>query len=206
MKTLKPSFTFLVVVLALLVMYAGNLPAQEEKTDSSRFSHNGLKVSIAMGKANPASDLNLNTGNLFSLSLGYGFFNNFTVWLSGGSAQHRNKPANNTKTSYVNFELGLQYKFLSQSRLQPYGKFSGGVYLLNNENSDVTDKVGNGFALAAGADYFFSRHFGFGVEVNYKLVDFTEEFRKVGGETKSVELDPALNGDSVSFMIAFTIQ
>jgi outer membrane protein W len=159
-----------------------------------------------MGKANADSDLNLKTGNLSSLSLGYGFINTLTVWLSVGSAQHRNKSANDTKTSYVNFELGLQYKFRSQSRLQPYGKLSIGVYTLSEKNSDVT-KIGNGFALVAGADYFFSSHFGFGAEVNYRFVDFTEESRKVGNdEYKTFDLDPALNGDSVSFMVTFTIQ
>jgi hypothetical protein len=78
MKTLKTNVTIFIVVLTLLATCTSNLNAQEEKTDSSLFSHKGVKASIAYGMATAASDLNLKTGNVFSLSFGYGFTNNLS--------------------------------------------------------------------------------------------------------------------------------
>jgi outer membrane protein W len=212
MKALKQNFTIIVAVLTLLAMSTGDLDAQEGKTDSSRFSHKGIKASIAYGIATAASDLNLKTGNDFAFSLGYGFSNNVTLWLGIGRAKHQNKQTTDTDAVFTNpaggfqYKADLQYKFRSQSRLQPYGKVGWGVYTMSERDVDVT-KIGTGFTFAAGADYFFSRHFGFGVEVKYRILDFTEESRKVGDdEYERFDLDPALNGDSVSIMVTFTIQ
>jgi outer membrane protein W len=210
-STTMTVYRLTLILISLLAMYTGNLFAQEEKTDSSLFSHKGFKATIALGKATAASDLDLKTGNAWSLSLGYGFSNSMTLWLSLGRVSHQNKPANGEDTVFANpasgfqYKVDFQYKFRSQSRLQPYGKVGWGVYSMSEKDVDVT-KIGTGFAFAAGADYFFSRHFGFGVEVSYKILDFSEESRKANGERETFDLDPALNGNSVSFMITFTIQ
>jgi outer membrane protein W len=211
-RTTRTVCRLTLILIALLVMYTGNLDAQEGKTDSSRFSHTGLKASIAFGIASASSDLNLKTGNVLSFSLGYGFSNNLTFWLSYGRAKHQNKQTTDSDAVFNNpvrgnqYKADLQYKFRSQSRLQPYGKVGWGVYSMSEENVDVT-KIGTGFAFAVGADYFFSRHFGFGVEVNYKILNYTEESRKVGDdEWKDFDLDPILNGNSLSIVITFTIQ
>lgn len=200
------------ILIALFAMYTGDLYAQEGKTDSSRFSHKGIKASIAYGIATAASDLKLKTGNVWSFSLGYGFNNNLTLWLGVGREKHQNRPAIDTNTVFANpasgfqYKADLQYKFRSQSRLQPYGKVGWGVYSMSEKDVDIT-KIGTGFAFAVGADYFFSRHFGFGVEVNYKILNYTEESRKVGvDEWKEFDLDPALNGNSLTVMITFIIQ
>jgi outer membrane protein W len=104
------------------------------------------------------------------------------------------------------YKADLQYKFITDSRLQPYGKVGWGVYGLREKDVDVT-KIGTGFAFAVGADYFFSRNFGFGVEVNYKFLNYTEESRKVGDDDwQTFDLDPALNGNSLSVVLTFTIQ
>ena len=101
--------------------------------------------------------------------------------------------------------MSLQYKIQSQTRFQPDGKVGVGVYGIGEKDSNVIFWV-SGFALTVGADYFFSRHFGVGVEMLYKNVDYSKETRKINGNDIVSDLNPKLDGESVGFMFTLTVQ
>ncbi|MCG8603840.1 hypothetical protein MJD09_02435, partial [bacterium] len=74
------------------------------------------------------------------------------------------------------------------------------------EQGSNTTFLGGGFALGVGADWFFSRHFGIGAELQYKNVDYSKERVKVGGQTLERDLNPRLDGRSVGLMFTLTVQ
>ncbi|MFQ5865020.1 MAG: outer membrane beta-barrel protein [bacterium] len=193
--------TFLIINMVLL-FGVRSLISQEEGP-KSRFSHRGLKAAIGLGSFEATSDRGLSEGDGGFLSLGYGITDRFSLWLTALGAEHPRETSNSMLVDFGGLELNLQHKFAAQSRLQPYGKIGVGVYGLQAQGSD-TVLVGVGFNIGIGTDFFFCRHFGIGAELMFKSLDYSQ--RSVDdGETFS-DLRPQTDGDSVGFMITFTIQ
>ena len=192
------------VILSLAVFSISSLFAQSEKPQS-RFSHKGLKAAIGTGTFEMRSGANLNDGNAGLLSLGYGFSSRSTLWLSLGGVEYPKKNANEKVTEFGGVELAYQYKFMPQSRFQPYGKIGLGGYGLHEKGTNLTI-LGGGFNLGLGADYFFSKHFGVGVELNFKDIEFIRQSETVNGKDIVSDLNPRLNRDSTGFLITLTIQ
>lgn len=194
------------VGICLLAMFlaTASIFAQEAKQEP-RFSHKGVKGAIAFGSSENEFGRNLEDGEAGALSLGYGFDDRFTLWLTGLGVQHPENAVNESATDFGGLELNLQYKFLSETRAQPYGKVGVGVYGIEEEGSDVA-YFGTGFAMAIGMDYFFSRHFGVGAELFFKELDYSQKRLKTPAGDLTTDLNPQLDGESRGFMISFTIQ
>lgn len=200
---MKPKyFTMLVLINLMIVFGANSLISQEEKAES-RYSHKGLKVAVGLGTFEATSDRGLSEGEGGFLSLGYGISDRFSLWLTALGAEHPRETANTMLVDFAGLELNLQHKFATRSCLQPYGVIGVGVYGLEDQFSD-TVLVGAGFNMALGTDFFFSGHFGIGAELMFKSLDYS--YRSVDDGETFLDLRPQADGDSVGFMITFTIQ
>ena len=195
------SFLF---VNCIVLFSALTLFAQQEKP-VSRFSHKGLKGAVGLGSFENEFGDKLNDGAAGSLSLGYGFSERFTLWLSLVGVEHPQNSVNRKATDFGGGDLSVQYKLLPQSRIQPYGKIGVGVYGIGEQGSGVVF-LGGGIAFAVGADWFFSRHVGLGAELQFKNIDYSKEKRRVGGNDIVTEINPRLDGKSTGLMFTLTIQ
>ncbi|RMD85554.1 MAG: hypothetical protein D6813_16110 [Calditrichaeota bacterium] len=173
-----------------------------QEKPQSRFSHRGLKLVLGAGSFEAAPDQNLNEGEGGMLGLGWGFTDHFSLWINVLGAEHTRKTSE-ILTDFAGLELNLQHKFITESRLQPYGKVGIGGYSLQAQNSD-TAFTGIGVNLALGMDLFFSRHFGVGAELMIKSLDYSYKSFNDGKITE--KLSPETDGDTVGFMVTFTIQ
>lgn len=192
----------LALVNMILVLGVISLFSQEEKPES-RFSHKGLKAALGLGTFEATSDRGLSEGDGGFISLGYDITNRFSLWLTALGAEHPRKTSNTILVEFGGLELNLQHKFATKSRLQPYGKVGVGVYGLQNQGSD-TVIVGAGVNLGIGTDLFFCKHFGIGAELMFKSLDYSLQY--VEDEDNFSEIKPQLDGDTVGFMITFTVQ
>jgi hypothetical protein len=190
-------------IVSLLAMGAGDVFAQSDSLQT-RFSPRGIKFSLASGSMDMTPERGLSEGEGGMLNFGYGFTDRFTVWLTLIGSDHTSNVDNST-TSFGGVEVNLQHKFNTRSRWQPYAKVGGGLYALDEEDSQVV-LIGGGINLAVGLDFFFAKHFGVGAEIMLKKLDyFSRHFEtETGGVT--TDLYPDLNGDSAGFMLTFTIQ
>jgi len=186
-----------------MILKTTSLCAQQEHP--SRFSHKGIKGAISSGSFDMISERQLKEGDGGALSLGYGFTDRFTFWLTLLGSEHSPVVDDERATKFGGLELNLQHKFKTLSRLQPYGKVGFGVYGLEEQNSNVT-LLGAGLNLAVGVDFFFSRHFGVGAELMFKKLDYvSQRIETAAGEVIS-DLQPHLNGDTAGFVLTFTVQ
>lgn len=94
---------------------------------------------------------------------------------------------------------------MPQSRLQPYGKIGIGAYELDATKINVARR-GGGINVALGADFFLSRHFGFGVEAFFKDIEYTKLVQGGAGGEIERDITPSLNRDSRGLMLTLTIQ
>ncbi len=202
---MKTTSVSVAVLLWLLLQGTAFRVVAQEKAPGSRFSHKGIKAALGFGSFDMSKDVKLKDGEAVGVSLGYGFSDRVSLWLSLFGAEHPQIPGQQSLTDFGGLELNLQYKFATRSRFQPYGKVGVGGYALQVKDSDVTT-TGSGFNLALGADFFFSRHFGIGAEVMFKGIDYNKETRKVNGSEVVSDLPQKLDGDSVGFMVTLTIQ
>ena len=177
----------------------------QEKSPASRFSHKGLKAAISSASFEMIAERGLNEGEGGALSLGYGFTNRFSMWLTLLGSEHIPVNGGEWMTEFGGIELNLQQKFEIESRLQPYGKVGFGVYTLQEHNSDIA-MIGAGLNVALGVDYLFSKHFGIGAEVMFKKLDYYSEWRETEQGEFFTDLNPDLNGDAVGFMLSLMIQ
>lgn len=200
MKTKRLEILVLVNLLFFIVVCS--VFAQDKKS-KSRFSHKGLKAFIGVGDFEATSDRGLNEGEGGSLGLGYGFTDRFSLWITALGVEHPRKTANHLLTDFAGLELNLQHKFETQSRLQPYGKIGVGVYGLQDQGSD-TVFAGFGLTIAIGTDLFFSQHFGIGAELIFKSLDYS--YRTTDDGDNFTKIQPQLDGDTVGFMLTFTVQ
>ncbi len=177
----------------------------QEKTPASRFSHKGLKAAISSASIEMITERGLNEGEGGALSLGYGFTNRFSMWLTLLGSEHTSVNDGELLTEFGGIELNLQHKFEIESRLQPYGKVGFGVYGLHEQNSDIAI-VGAGLNVAVGVDYLFSKHFGVGAEFSFKKLDYYSQRQETEQGEYFTDLNPDLNGDAAGFMLTLMIQ
>lgn len=190
-----------IILILALMLYGQSLSAQSKP----RFSHKGIKAALGFGNIDMPSSTNSGDGGAGMLSLGYGFSDRSTLWLSLIGTDNDSRSATRIVTEFGGVELAYQYKFRPESKLQPYGKIGIGGYALQENGMDPTF-LGGGFNFAIGADYFFSRHFGIGAELNFKDIEYFSESRTVNGNEIVSDLRPHLNRDSRAFLITLTIQ
>ncbi len=192
------------VILSLVLLANSSLFAQLENRQS-RFSHKGIKAALGFGNFDTPSSANSGDDGAGMLSLGYGFSDRSTLWLTLIGTDNEAKSATRIVTEFGGIELAYQYKFMPESSFQPYGKIGLGAYALQENGTDPTF-FGVGFNFAFGADYFFSRHFGIGAEFNFKDIEYSKQSRTVNGDEIVSDLRPHLNRDSRAFLITLTIQ
>ncbi len=190
-----------IILISALMLYSHSLFAQPKH----RFSHTGVKAALGFGNIDMPSSANSGDDGAGMLSLGYGFSDRSTLWLSLIGTDNESRSATQMMTEFGGVELAYQYKFRPESKLQPYGKIGIGGYALQENGMDPTF-LGGGFNFAIGADYFFSRHFGIGAELNFKDIEYFSESRTVNGNEIVSDLRPHLNRDSRAFLITLTIQ
>jgi len=192
------------VILSLVLLANSSFSAQLENRQS-RFSQKGIKAALGFGNVDMPSSTTSGDGGAGMLSLGYGFSERSTLWLSLIGTDTDSRSATRIVTEFGGIELAYQYKFRPESSFQPYGKVGVGAYALQENGTDPTF-FGGGFNFAFGADYFFSRHFGIGAEFNFKDIEYSIESRTVNGDEIISDLRPHLNRDSRAFLITLTIQ
>jgi len=190
-----------IILISAVMLYGHSLFAQPK----TRFSHKGIKVALGAGNFDMPSSTTPEEHEAGMLSLGYGFSDRSTLWLSLIGTGDESRSASQMETEFGGIELAYQYKFRPESSFQPYGKIGLGAYALQENGIDPT-LIGGGFNFAFGADYFFSRHFGIGAEFNFKDIEYSIESRTVNGDEIVSDLRPHLNRDSRAFLITLTIQ
>lgn len=191
--------------LAVFVILVAAVGATAQTEKAQRFSPKGLKASLSSGSFNTISERQLNEGEGGMVSLGYGFTNRFSLWLSLLGSDFQTTDARAVDIQFAGLELNLQHKFTWDKRLQPYGKVGFGVYSLEEKNS-TESLIGTGINVALGVDYFFSKHFGVGAEFMVKKLDYSKRERKTADGDLVNDLNPNLNGDTSALMLTFTIQ
>jgi len=190
-------------VLSVFVLAFSAYP--QEKSPASRFSHKGLKAAFSSASFEMIAERGLKEGEGGALSLGYGFTDRFSMWLTLLGSEHIPVNGGELMTEFSGIELNLQQKFEVESRLQPYGKVGFGVYILQEHNSDIA-MIGAGINVALGVDYLFSKHFGVGAEVMFKKLDYYSKRQETEQGEFFTDLNPDLNGDTVGFMLTLMIQ
>jgi len=191
------------MVFAGLLLSAVADGRAQEKVE--QFSQKGIKVSVSSGSYNVIPERNLKEGEGGMLSVGYGFTERFSLWVSLFGAEHLRSDGSPVPVEFGGIELNLQHKFSVDSRLQPYGKVGFGVYGLGEKDAAET-LIGAGINVALGVDYFFAKHFGVGLEVMAKKLDYFQKTRKTPIGDLVTDLDPNLNGDTSALMLTFTVQ
>ena len=202
--TMRLTYIMYTMILAVVFCSAVNLYAQEQK-QKSRFSHKGLKGAIGTASFDMISERGLEEGEGGTLSLGYGFSDRFSIWATLLGAEHPVGNRDSTITEFSGIELNIQHRFETRSRWQPYGKLGFGIYGLEQRDSNVS-LVGAGINVGLGLDFFFAKHFGVGAELFYKKIDYFQQSVQTETGELLTDLDPNLNGDTVGFMLMFTIQ
>jgi len=198
-----------IVAVSVILLYGVTSSgfAQEE----SRFSHRGVKAALASGSFEMTQERNLDEGDSGALSIGYGFTDRFSLWLTLLGSEHFTAASASpgfvaqTKTEFGGLELNLQHKFETENRLQPYGKVGLGLYGLHQIDSERV-LVGAGINLALGVDFFFSRHFGVGAEIMWKKLDYLRQHTETSNGDLVTDLNPDLNGDTAGLMLTFIVQ
>jgi hypothetical protein len=197
---------FLWLSVGLLGMLIGGVrPVLGQETEPSRFSHKGIKAMIGTGSFQVTSERNLEEGEGGCVGLGYGFTDRSTFWLTLTGAQHPQTDSTARNVDFGGLELNIQHRFETRSRLQSYGKVGLGVYGLGEKDADVS-LIGAGINLGLGLDFFFARHFGVGLEVTYKKLDYFKQSTKTPAGDLVSDIRPQLNGDTVGLLLTFTIQ
>ncbi len=196
----------LIISAISMAMFIGNVnPILAQEKKKTRFSHQGIKIALGSGSFDVTSERNLEEGEGGFLSLGYGFSERFSLWLTLTGAEHKQLEPSDLTMAFGGVELNVQHRFETRSRLQPYGKVGVGVYALGEDGADV-NLIGAGINLALGMDFFFAKHFGVGAEVMYKKLDYFKQSTTTPEGDLITDVRPQLNGDTVGVMLTFTIQ
>lgn len=192
------------LILILMLMLSTSVFPQEEDP-SSRFSHRGVKAALGLGGFENKFGQTFEEGEGGSLNLGYGIDDHFSLWIGVMAAEHPAQHDRDNVTNFAGGEVHLQYKFITDSRWQPYGKVGVGIYGIEEKHSALTF-VGTGFAAALGLDYFFSRHLGIGAELQFKELDYSRRIENTPEGELETELRPQRDGKTTGFLITLTIQ
>ncbi len=199
---LQRNIVKLFLVCAFLVMNSYCAIGQDSLTESV-YAHRGLKTGLSLGATNPTSQKELDGGGGGMISLGYGFTEDISVWAAVSWADLSDDGIIDTEPVLAGLELFFKYSFLPSSRIQPFGRIGIGGYELEEDKTDNA-LSGYGFNLTVGADYFFSRHFGFGVEMHYKNITYVEE--RIGKNGNFNDLQNHIDGNVVGGVATFVMQ
>ncbi|MCG8606258.1 porin family protein [bacterium] len=191
--------------VSLVGMLIGSSPVFGQKKEMSRFSHKGIKAMLGTGSFVVIPERNLEEGEGGLIGLGYGFTDRSTLWLNLTGAQHPQTDSTARHMDFGGLELNIQHRFETRARFQPYGKVGLGLYGLEEQGVDMS-LIGAGVNLGLGLDFFFARHFGLGLELTYKKLDYFKQATKTPAGDLVSDIRPQLNGDTVGFMLTFTIQ
>lgn len=192
-------------ILSLLVLfYSTSLLAQEQKEPP--FSHKGFKVALGLVGFDNEFDTfggKMEEGGGGYVSLGWGFSDNVSLWIAGFGVEYPKSPARINGAGFGGIEIDLQYKFVTRSPFQPYGKIGVGGYGIGQSGVVYT---GGGVAGALGADYFFSPNVGIGIELQFKGIEYSHRTVEINGDDVTTEIDPTLEGKSRGIMFTLTLQ
>lgn len=171
------------------------------------FSHRGLKGSLGLGNYDHTKATGLEKHGAQALAIGYGFKQHTTLWLSLSGGRHPEVNMPELKADFFVVELQFDYKFITDKRIQPFGKAGIGAAGLV-EQDRVPEHLLAGIALtfSFGADYFFSSHIGVGAEFRFLDIEYVREEFTVDGQTTGRDLNPGLNRDVTGFMVRFVVQ
>ncbi len=197
--------TMIVFAMFALLALAHSRVWAQQPPNAPRFSNTGVKASVSTASFDMLDERGLQEGEGGALSLGYGFTQRFSLWLTLLGSKHARVNSDVKNVDFAGLELNLEHKFQSDSRLQPYGRVGVGVYGLQQENAS-SSLTGAGLSIGLGADYFLSRHFGIGAELTYKKLDYLQQTEKRGGGEFVSDISPNLNGDTVGFLLSLTIE
>lgn len=195
----------LVFLTMSVTLFSGNAFAQS-KADSL-FSHKGFKFNFGLGETRVPSEDSFDKVGWGDINLGYGISSRSTFWLGVKGGEVKDVDLDEPKHFFGGLELTYQYKFISDASFQPYGKIGFGAYGIGFDDNPDRVIAGGGLTGAVGFDYFFSKRFGIGLELNLKDIVMVSETIKVnGGDDVERDLEPHLNRDSRTLMVTFTIQ
>lgn len=194
------------IIPALLVLFHATSLLSQENKEEPPFSHKGFKVALGViGFENEFDEFGgrMDDGGGGFLSLGWGFSDHVSLWLSGFGGEHPKSPPRVYGAGFGGIELDLQYKFITESPFQPYGKVGIGGYAIGQSGVIYT---GGGIAGALGADYFFSPNIGIGLELQFKGIGYSQRTQEINGQDITTEVDPPLEGKSRVILLTVTLQ
>lgn len=184
----------------------GFAAADPGNAEGRHYSHRGMKAAIAIGSLHNTSDLELNDAGILGLRAGYSFGDRLSLWLGASGSEHepdRGPAANTEQRNLGGLNLAVQYRFLPEERVQPYGTIGIGAYSMEEESSHDA-MSGGGFTFGLGADWFVSRRVALGAELEYRNVSYTHE--RLGEKGKFKERDQALDGDAMGLLFSISVQ
>lgn len=193
---------------ALVVALAGSALAADlvPGSNASRFSPLGFKGSIGLGSMEPSDHQQLESGDAGFMALGYGVDPNVTLWLTAFGSGHEQigTPAAEKRMSDAGgLEVSLQYSFGTHRALQPYGRIGIGAYSVEDRKTHDA-MMGGGIRVGIGADYFFSRHCGVGLELVARGVEYSEH--RLGKDGDFEDLPRKISANSGGVVFTFTVQ
>ncbi|MCC7144452.1 MAG: porin family protein [Candidatus Eisenbacteria bacterium] len=189
-----------------LLLVPGFAVADPGTAEGRHYSHRGMKAAMAIGSLHNTSKLNLSDAGMFGLRVGYGFDDRLSLWLGASGSDHdpdRGLGANSEAQNLGGLNLAVQYRFLPEERVQPYGTIGIGAYSMEEESTHDA-LSGGGFTFGLGADWFVSRRVAFGAELEYRNASYTHE--RVGEKGKFKEREQALDGDAMGLLFSISLQ
>ncbi len=199
---MKSKMMFVTALLALLLTGATEKLSAQDKAEK-KTSNVGLKLNLGLGSQDFTAVQNLEEGDAASLSLGYGVSQRVALWLGLSGGSYRHEDDDQLESGLASVELGVQYKLRPGKKLQPYGKAGLGAFFLNTDETQVT-LSGGGVVWGIGAEYRLVRFLSIGAEIYWKDFDYTEQ--RVGKNGEFNKLARPLQGNSLGFMLNFTLQ
>jgi hypothetical protein len=159
----------------------------------------GFHVGLGLnGSALRKESSDTENGAGFHFRLGYGISRNITVFFGGAGAN-----MNDAEYGMGQADLGIRGYFPRDSRWVPFveGAFTGRALIMDIGHSDDFEISGNGFTAGGGVDYYVSRGFSIGLNLNWTFGEFTDA--KMGTERVSLGND-SFSATSARFNIGLT--
>ncbi len=196
------------LVVALVTTLTGPAFAVEltPAEGASRFSPLGFKGALGLGTLEPSDGQRLDQGGASFLALGYGVDPNVTLWLTAFGSEHEQlgaREAGKRMSDAGGLEVSLQYSLGTHRRLQPYGRIGLGAYSVEDRKTHDA-MFGGGVRVGIGADYFFSRRCGVGLELVARGVEYSEN--RLGKDGDFEDLPEKVSANSGGVVFTFTVQ
>lgn len=198
---MKKTMILLVAMLSAPALSAA-LPIAGADSSRNDYSNVGLKLDLGLGSRTASSPVELERGDLASLSLGYGVSQFVTLWLGMNASKHVRVPTPEHKSNVVGIELSMQYKLRPKEKLRPYGTIGLATYFLGSEGEKVLN--GGGVIWALGAEYRLASFFSVGAEFFWKDLQYTKQGTD-GVDGDFVKLERPINGDIKGFLLNFVL-